>query len=637
MQIHELNNFTGTLGSGAYLAVDDGNDTGKLSTQQLLAATEARIDNIIAGPAPSAEEIVDARFGDDGVTYPSLGDAIRDQVGDLKSAISEAYTLSLANLCKADGVEILEQTYINGTSVVDSQANYFSLRYIPCEAGKTYLFYCDGESQHRARFVNFYNSSKTYLSQATFATEVIAPTNSEYMSVSFTYADAVNLGKGTYYVKKEGVSNNSVDFGSNDLKGTSLQSIRTDISELNSLYKTTKWNLAEDGELILAKMCNSGSQVVGQTISLADFYNGYTVKVPVEQGIVYFCNEEYANNYGADGYNGQYCARFACFADENDKFIEGYSYPYSYASENYAVPANAKYLYVTFVTLNQATAAMDTLGWYWITQKQANEHINQIDLADSVLTKKVVVKNTQDIETLQDVQELRKPTFVFIFDDGNSTDIALKTLFDNYGYKCGFALVASVADEVRLKARYLPFQEDGFEVLAHSVNGTAFSTITDLTTAESYMSDALSRLTSWGFNVKGWVTPSTWLLEAQMPILKKYYQYGFGHLTGSAEGVAYHTLAGKDIRQLDRWSLESKTVQQTKDAIDDCVANDGFMIFYAHTYPNNDSNFTVSNMATILNYLKAMSDNDTIRVLPPREAINYYYRYRWADLVGLLR
>ncbi len=88
MQIHELNNFTGTLGSGAYLAVDDGNDTGKLSTQQLLSATEARIDNIIAGPAPSAQEVTDARLGADGVVYPSLGDAIRDQVSDLKSEIS---------------------------------------------------------------------------------------------------------------------------------------------------------------------------------------------------------------------------------------------------------------------------------------------------------------------------------------------------------------------------------------------------------------------------------------------------------------------------------------------------------------------------------------------------------------------
>lgn len=89
MQIHELNNFTGTLGSGSYLAIDDGNDTGKISKAQLFAATEARIDNIIAGPAPSAEEIVDARLGDDGVTYPSLGDAIRDQFSDVKSAIND--------------------------------------------------------------------------------------------------------------------------------------------------------------------------------------------------------------------------------------------------------------------------------------------------------------------------------------------------------------------------------------------------------------------------------------------------------------------------------------------------------------------------------------------------------------------
>jgi len=88
MQIHELNNFTGTLGSGAYLAIDDGTDTGKISSQELLAATEARIDNIIAGPAPSAEEIVDARLGADGVTYPSLGDAIRDQFTDVKSDLS---------------------------------------------------------------------------------------------------------------------------------------------------------------------------------------------------------------------------------------------------------------------------------------------------------------------------------------------------------------------------------------------------------------------------------------------------------------------------------------------------------------------------------------------------------------------
>lgn len=104
MQIHELNNFAGALGSGAYLPIDDGTDTGKISSQGLLAATEARIDNIIAGPAPSAEEIVDARLGADGVTYPSLGDAIRDQFTDVKSALSSAK----GRLYDLDGLDIPE-------------------------------------------------------------------------------------------------------------------------------------------------------------------------------------------------------------------------------------------------------------------------------------------------------------------------------------------------------------------------------------------------------------------------------------------------------------------------------------------------------------------------------------------------
>lgn len=88
MQIHELNNFTGTLGAGSYVAIDDGNDTGKVSTQQILANTEARIDNIIAGEAPSAAEVTDARYGADGVTYTSLGTAIRTQFTDVKADLT---------------------------------------------------------------------------------------------------------------------------------------------------------------------------------------------------------------------------------------------------------------------------------------------------------------------------------------------------------------------------------------------------------------------------------------------------------------------------------------------------------------------------------------------------------------------
>lgn len=101
MQIHELNNYNGDFDSNAYIAVDNGNDTGKTSIPSVLAETNAkisqldtdlndRIDNIVAGgAAPSAAEVTDARYGANGVTYTSLGAAIRSQVDDLNSALSE--------------------------------------------------------------------------------------------------------------------------------------------------------------------------------------------------------------------------------------------------------------------------------------------------------------------------------------------------------------------------------------------------------------------------------------------------------------------------------------------------------------------------------------------------------------------
>lgn len=97
MQIHELNSYDGLLGDNAFVAVDNGNDTGKVSVPDLTGNVSAdlrnvedqlnaRIDNIIAGgTAPSAAEVTDARLGADGVTYPSLGTAIRDQIKNTKA------------------------------------------------------------------------------------------------------------------------------------------------------------------------------------------------------------------------------------------------------------------------------------------------------------------------------------------------------------------------------------------------------------------------------------------------------------------------------------------------------------------------------------------------------------------------
>lgn len=115
MQIHELNNYGGALDSGAYLAVDNGNDTGKVSAAGLLAETtgainaldnslNARIDNIIAGgTAPSAAEVTDARLGADGTQYSSLGAAIRGQFNDLNQYDTGIIIVESGGIADADG------------------------------------------------------------------------------------------------------------------------------------------------------------------------------------------------------------------------------------------------------------------------------------------------------------------------------------------------------------------------------------------------------------------------------------------------------------------------------------------------------------------------------------------------------
>lgn len=191
-QIHELNTFAGSLGAGAYLAIDDGTDTGKISSQSLLAATEARIDNIIAGPAPSAEEIVDARLGADGVTYPSLGDAIRDQITDVKSALNYV-DIGEYTLVQAD----LEQGTLNQGVPQESDTTIRMKDYIPVFKGDV-IHWTSGQTG----YLFFYNAAKTKIDQHQLkkaALEIITVAQDGYIRARFSLS-SVNSYDSTFTV-----------------------------------------------------------------------------------------------------------------------------------------------------------------------------------------------------------------------------------------------------------------------------------------------------------------------------------------------------------------------------------------------------------------------------------------------------
>ena len=182
MQIHELNNYSGELGANSYVAVDNGSDTGKISTKNLLAATEAeivalgldlngRIDNIIAGgDAPSAAEIVDARRGVAGVDYASLGDAIRTQVGEISE---QTYNLVIG---------ILSGLTINGSGGMENWGGTTDMVIAPVTSGETYTVKTDDASG----FVGaFYNSIPTASTTASY-------NNSRVIQASKTFTAPIN-------------------------------------------------------------------------------------------------------------------------------------------------------------------------------------------------------------------------------------------------------------------------------------------------------------------------------------------------------------------------------------------------------------------------------------------------------------
>ena len=112
----------------------------RVSTNETgLAAANTRIDNIVAIPPGSTEgntELIDIRTGSDGKNYATAGDAVRGQVSDLKSDLSQIAVSATNSESKfdlnytVDDFEIANPTpirnlsYENGVITYENYADY---------------------------------------------------------------------------------------------------------------------------------------------------------------------------------------------------------------------------------------------------------------------------------------------------------------------------------------------------------------------------------------------------------------------------------------------------------------------------------------------------------------------------------
>lgn len=347
------------------------------------------------------------------------------------------------------------------------------------------------------------------------------------------------------------------------------------------------------------------------------------------------------------GTNVYHSSRSVVFYDESGTFISGTGVSSGNPINGIEVPEKSKTVSVCFNYDSDDNQPIKPQVYYLAINRENKNKLmlkkdvlidyEQIQNKPIIPTKMSELENDIVIDNVNDVQTIRKPTISFIFDDGLPSTSDLVSLFDSYGWKCGFAILAN-SNLPNIKDNFLSYQSKGYEILSHSTDGVAMQddslTIDDV---ETKMKKSKEILINNGFNITGWVTPSTWLNNKYFDNLCKYYEYGFGHLDTN-QVVNHHVFWGNDIRQLERWSLQSKTLEKTKTEIDSTINECGYLCFYAHAYPSTQNdNFTIENMKIIMDYIKKYIDNGKVQVLTPRCAINDYYTVRHSDLLDLYK
>lgn len=213
----------------------------------------------------------------------------------------------------------------------------------------------------------------------------------------------------------------------------------------------------------------------------------------------------------------------------------------------------------------------------------------------------------------------------FQFDDGNENDFQIVDMFERYGLKCGFSLVSTISNSIRLH-EYQKWYLDGYDVLAHSTDGVPMAEKI-LNKEEIRLKIIKSKyiLEASGFEIHGWVTPSSKLNNSYKNILKQGFDYGYteyyGHYDEACEKRPYNTKYDNvyNLYRIDLYNEYEDIIL----AIDTTIKNKGFLTFYYHSADLTEED--TNKICSVLEYITEKMDEDLCLCLAPNKAFEYYF------------
>lgn len=464
MQIHELDNFAGNINSEvAYLAIDNGEDTGKISAFGLLADVNAsietaketlngRIDNIIAptGTAPNPDEVIDARYGYNGKTYTSLGDSIRGQIENLANDLGEpgvnlfgAAAINSQTVSGVTGTVEDSSITLNGTASAGAALRWYfggSIRALAAENGDTLtLSYEEAEGSYtggvylslngtaESSFRIDLQSSKTF-AKASNMTSLQFWVNSGTVFNNFKINIQIEKGEeATPFCEYGGYIAND-KYARRDIKAIHdiTEMIDSQIAELESAeLVTNRFANFEVGTLSSENGTPSPATYRLRTINYIPFENFYKATWEGAHIVVAYC---YASDYSYLGATGNFTSGNLKKSDitqyENIGFIK-----LLFSKSD-----------VSTITLDELTTANFKL-FTVLSRNNLTDYKNAFDLPEEWSVPRRVINKMQGTG------------FTFAIQTDTHFDISVEPIYynalKNLSRRIGFDFIANLGDVVR--------------------------------------------------------------------------------------------------------------------------------------------------------------------------------------------
>lgn len=277
------------------------------------------------------------------------------------------------------------------------------------------------------------------------------------------------------------------------------------------------------------------------------------------------------------------------------------------------------------ITLNEGTTPIDYYGEITAVDKDAREGLSVLQDDFSVL---------QD-DFAEKTSNIRMPVINFQFDDGVAKDADIVSIFDDYDFKCGFAVPTNIVD----LSPYVTYQGKGYEVISHSTDGTGMNDASvDSSVIEAKLKTSKETLENAGLKIRGFVTPNSIMNLKFRPLLRKYYDWAdtisFGAYSGTINDMLQPYMMPVDgVYNGWRVSLQTTTLANAKLAVDRCIENYGCLTFYGHAWAlDTDNNLTTANLTSLLDYIADKVDAGECTCDIPSKAILNYFNVRNDDV-----